>query len=62
MRFGLCNACRLGDHKNHRRSVVRAPEGVLGGVVCDCKGECRDVTPEERLERMGVGALNRPRV
>lgn len=49
MRYGTCNACRLGDHENHERSVVRAPPGMMGGVVCNCKGECRDVPPEQRV-------------
>jgi hypothetical protein len=31
----ICNACE-------RRVVATVPEGMIGGAICDCKGECRD--------------------
>lgn len=49
MRYGLCNGCKMGDHSRHKRSVVKAPEGVMGGVVCNCEGDCKPPTMDELL-------------
>jgi hypothetical protein len=39
-RLADCNACSMGDHKNHVRVVVGVPKGMMGGVICDCNGDC----------------------
>jgi len=44
----------MGEHDRHYRVVQAVPEGMMGGAICDCKGECRDVTPEERASRLGL--------
>jgi hypothetical protein len=38
----MCNPCQIGDHKHHYRIVQAVSEGMLGGAICDCKGECQD--------------------
>jgi hypothetical protein len=60
--LGECPPCQMGEHEDHYRVVRPAPEGGFGGVICTCKGECRDVTPDERFERLlglPYGALDR---
>jgi hypothetical protein len=47
MRLGECNGCKMGRHKDHVRNHRPAPEGMFGGTVCPCKGECRDKTRED---------------
>lgn len=37
-----CLPCQYGDHDGHYEVVQAVPEGVMGGAVCLCKGECRD--------------------
>jgi hypothetical protein len=61
MRLGRCWACQAGDHKHHKRIVEAAPKGMLGGVVCPCKGECqRDQSRQRFLDRMLGGVLSNP--
>lgn len=38
----------MGEHKRHYHIVQHPPEGGVGGAVCDCKGECKDVDPNKR--------------
>jgi hypothetical protein len=40
-RIGSCIACQHGDHKRHQRVIQSVPEGMLGGAVCGCEGECQ---------------------
>jgi hypothetical protein len=52
--------CEIGDHKHHYRVVHSVGEGMFGGVVCPCKGECRKGAAQRRestLRRMGLGRL-----
>lgn len=49
-----CHPCQMGDHKRHYRVVQHPPEGGFGGAVCDCKGECRDRDPHDRLADLGI--------
>ena len=37
-----CPSCQWGDHEGHIESWKPAPPGVLGGFVCNCKGNCVD--------------------
>jgi hypothetical protein len=39
-RISECDGCRMGDHKRHRRVIQAVPPGMMGGVVCGCRGEC----------------------
>lgn len=36
-----CAACQMGDHDRHQHVVQPVPEGVLGGSVCGCQGDCK---------------------
>lgn len=40
-RNSICQGCRFGDHSKHRR-VIQGSPGIIGGVVCVCRGECED--------------------
>jgi hypothetical protein len=40
MRLTTCISCQAGHHAGHQRVVQRVPEGMLGGAVCTCNGEC----------------------
>ena len=44
-----CNACCDGDHDNHREVVQAVPEGMVGGAICKCQGECRDGSVQAKL-------------
>jgi hypothetical protein len=33
----------MGDHKRHYRTVQAVSEGMMGGSICDCKGECKEI-------------------
>ena len=46
-RLTECPPCKMGDHKRHYRVVQPVPEGMMGGAICDCKGECT----KDRAER-----------
>lgn len=37
-----CSACQFGRHKDHKHVVRAVPEGMYGGAVCTCKGECKE--------------------
>ena len=49
-RIGLCWACRSGDHKHHQKVVRSVPKGMMGGVICGCKGDCG--SEESKRERI----------
>lgn len=40
-----CGPCQMGEHDRHYRVVQAVPEGMLGGVVCMCEGECVERGP-----------------
>lgn len=44
-RISECDACRMGDHKRHRRVIQAVPKGMMGGTVCGCGGECVERGP-----------------
>lgn len=48
----ICNACQDGDHKRHHRVVQAVPEGMLGGSVCVCGGECADGRYRKTLDEL----------
>lgn len=58
-RLGECNGCKVGDHKRHRRVVQAVSKGMMGGVICPCKGECRDKTAEQMARDLGMPDLSR---
>jgi hypothetical protein len=61
MRLTTCSACQMGDHKRHVKRVEKVPDGMLGGSICPCKGECKGKnTPESFLRRAGMGFLIDP--
>lgn len=37
-----CIPCQYGQHDEHQDVPGPVAEGVIGGWVCHCKGECRD--------------------
>lgn len=51
-RLSECDACAMGDHSRHYRVVEAVPEGMLGGAVCPCRGECvkRGPRPDPQME------------
>jgi hypothetical protein len=53
----------MGDHKRHREVVQAVPEGMIGGAVCKCKGECVDGRYESkelrRIAKLMVRASRR---
>lgn len=57
MRLGTCIPCQFGNHDAHHEVMQAVPEGVMGGAICTCKGECRENASEQRkrmLRRMGL--------
>jgi hypothetical protein len=50
--LAFCSACKAGNHREHNRVVQAAPEGVMGGVACPCKGECEAMPLEQRDPQM----------
>ena len=36
-----CGACQMGEHEHHIEHWRKMPEGVLGGTVCLCPGDCQ---------------------
>jgi len=49
----ICTPCQMGEHQRHHRVVQAVPEGMMGGSVCTCKGECVDGRYESKdLKRM----------
>jgi hypothetical protein len=57
VRIGTCVACQYGNHEGHQRVLQSVPEGMLGGAVCGCKGECQG-KPEPHIQRQ-VDLINR---
>lgn len=49
-----CSGCKIGEHEHHHRIVQAAPEGMLGGAVCPCQGECVDQTWEQKARNIGA--------
>lgn len=45
-----CISCQYGDHDNHYEVVEAVPEGVIGGAICKCKGECHENHREIAIE------------
>jgi hypothetical protein len=45
--FSPCPACLSGDHANHVYAWQPAPEPIIDGWFCDCKGDC---TPPDMSE------------
>lgn len=57
VRIADCDACQIGRHDKHVRTVRAVPEGVLGGVMCPCQGECvKDAAARQErfLRRLGL--------
>lgn len=50
VRIGECPSCQFGNHKGHVRNYAPVPEGVMGGSICPCKGEC-DQRPNRSIRR-----------
>jgi hypothetical protein len=50
VRISSCVACQHGNHDQHQRVIQAVPAGLLGGVVCGCKGECQG-KPEPHIQR-----------
>jgi hypothetical protein len=48
--IGRCLPCQFGRHDEHYEVIQAVPEGVMGGAVCGCKGECRN-QPVEQVEK-----------
>ena len=57
----ICDACQDGDHSRHYRVVQAVPEGMLGGSVCRCQGECADGRYEPKLASAIVDLLHTAR-
>jgi hypothetical protein len=53
-----CLACQYGDHDHHSEIIQAVPEGMLGGAMCGCNGECRD-RPQPPVEYIDGGPLPR---
>lgn len=61
VRIGMCVACQYGRHEEHRRVIQSVPEGMLGGAVCGCQGECQG-RPTKAVQRQidqGAAAMRR---
>lgn len=38
----FCIPCQHGFHDQHREITQQVPEGVMGGAMCPCKGDCAE--------------------
>jgi hypothetical protein len=47
MMIALCWGCRFGRHEDHEDWPVKPPEGMFGGMRCDCKGDCEGNVPDD---------------
>lgn len=36
-----CPGCCAGQHERHVANWVQVPDGVLGGALCSCPGDCQ---------------------
>lgn len=45
-----CIACQYGDHSNHVEWVSKPPEGMCGGAICKCQGDCSGNRPKQFLD------------
>lgn len=65
MRIGECQSCQFGDHRGHVRNYAPVPEGMFGGAMCPCKGECDERGPtnyiKHQLEVIASCFRKRPR-
>ncbi len=50
VRISTCIGCQYGHHCDHVRVIQGVPEGVIGGVVCGCKGECEG-NPDPHIQK-----------
>lgn len=39
--FVHCPACQNGEHDGHIEHWRTAPEGIIDGSYCPCKGDCK---------------------
>lgn len=44
-RIQECTPCQMGEHQRHYRVVQAVPEGMMGGAICTCEGECLERGP-----------------
>jgi hypothetical protein len=61
MRDGLCQACQFGNHNEHIEIIEAAPPGMMGGVRCVCKGDCKGNLPKDVRKLFGAVAEAYPR-
>lgn len=65
-RLTICSPCQTGDHDRHYRVVQAVPEGVIGGSICTCEGECVDGRYKSkelrRIANLMVRMANRKRI
>jgi hypothetical protein len=54
--IGDCIACQYGQHDGHHKIVQAVPDGVIGGIRCECKGDCAERNGE-RARRETVAIL-----
>ena len=40
--IGRCIPCQHGQHDGHYEVIEAVSDGVLGGAICGCKGDCAD--------------------
>lgn len=40
--FFDCFACQVGQHAEHVATPQPTPEGMLGGCICPCAGDCAE--------------------
>ena len=53
-----CIACQYGRHEDHTEVIQTVPDGMLGGMVCPCRGECIDESArkwENYVDEYGYG-------
>lgn len=57
-----CGPCQMGEHERHYRVVQAVPEGMMGGAICTCEGECveRGPRPLRELEALADFFAARP--
>jgi hypothetical protein len=62
--FADCMACREGLHEYHVDVPGPVPEGVMGGHICPCKGDCaqRNRHIDGRIPSMEAAPVLTPEV
>lgn len=43
--YGDCIACQHGQHGSHIEVPGPVPEGMIGGWICPCTGDCAERNP-----------------